>query len=1181
MTENAKPYVPLHTHTCYSILDGLSSPNQLVQKCREHGMPACAITDHAGLFGFMPFALAAQDNIKPIFGCELDVSPTTTDDRSATGSHEAAEHLVVYARNETGYRNLCKLVSKAHLYGWHYKPRVDDHLLAAHSEGLMASSACLSGRIPSRLLANRPEEARRAAARYAEIFGRERFFIELMNHGMDEEEQIIGQLYQIARELNLLPIATNDSHYTNREDARTHDILLCSQTKKTLNDESRMRLPTDQFYLRTPAEMWSWFRRWPDAVENTLAVAEQATFVMPKDQRLIPNYEVPDGKDHFVYLRELAQEGLRWRMGSHPPREYQERLDYELGVIHQMAFVDYFLVVWDMIHFARRNRIAVGPGRGSGAGSLVAYSLGITNVDPIRYGLYFERFLNPERKSMPDIDTDFCYRRREEVISYLRQRYGEMNVAQISTFQTMKANNAFRSVARAMGIPMSETNELLRLLPAPGGRKPYESLEQAREADPAALEEAFRANPVFAEVFNEARKLEGAISAVSTHAAGVVICDHDLTDHVALYRSASSELSSTQVQMEMQGVDKFGLLKIDVLGLRTLTVIWDTVDLVRRNRGIDIDLDSIDYNDEATYHLIRTGDVKGVFQLESAGMRDTARRVGVQNIEELCAVIALYRPGPMAFIDKYIESKFHPEKVVYDPPQTEPILRETYGVAIYQEQVLGLVRTCAGFTTGKADNIRRAMSKKKVEELASYKAEFIEGCRRNGIGEAKAEDLWMRIQAFAGYGFNKSHSLAYAIVAFQTAYLKAHYPQEFMCALLNSEIGKQEKLAEYVQDVRNRDIDLLPPDVNASGVGFTIENGKIRYALEAIRDVGEKPAAAIVAEREQNGPYQDIFDFCVRLADARLNKTLLTNLNYAGAFLSTGWSIHEVDLMIDLALREGQVRQKERSSGQTLLFGDTGDAGHARPHVQEYPEMDLCEKEKQVIGFYLNRHPLRRYWETAVVFTSVSETELPELKNGEKCSLAGVIVNIRVIRTRNSDEMAFVVFETPRGSLEATVFSDVLNQHRNLLRKEMLVAGLGHVNERNDRISIILDDLVHMEDAEARLTRALHIRLSPDMLEASFLTRLQDILSRAPGTLDVFLHCPDPTGRNSEMIIHPVSRYCVRRDAGLLAELRAMVGPRSAWWSPAAGLPRWNPGNGSTQGGRRRNQQDGKWSRTY
>jgi len=613
-----------------------------------------------------------------------------------------------------------------------------------------------------------------------------------------------------------------------------------------------------------------------------------------------------------------------------------------------------------------------------------------------------------------------------------------------------------------------------------------------------------------------------------------------------------------------------------VLGLRTLTVIWDTVDLVRRHRGIDIDLDHLDIHDDAAYHLIRTGDVKGVFQLESAGMRNTARRVGVQSIEELCAVIALYRPGPMAFIDKYIENKFNPDKVVYDPPQTESILQETYGVAIYQEQVMGLVRACAGFPPGKADNIRRAMSKKKADELASYKAEFIAGCQQNGIDEGKAEDLWVRIQAFAGYGFNKSHSLAYAIVAYQTAYLKAHYPLEFMCALLNSEIGKQEKLAEYVEDARNRGIEILPPDVNASGVGFTIENGKIRYALEAIRDVGEKPAEAIVAERERNGPYRDIFDFCVRLADAKLKSPLLTNLNYAGAFLSTGWNIHEVDMVIDLALREGQLCQKERSSGQALLFEASGEVGHTRPQVQEYLEMDLCEKEKQVIGFYLNRHPLRRYWDTAVAFTSVSEMELSELENGEECSLAGVVLDIRVIRTRKNDEMAFMVLETPKGTFETTVFSDVLNRNRTLLRKEMLVACIGHVSERNNKISIILDDVVHMEEAESRLTRALHIRLNLENLEKLFLNRLRDSLSRAPGSLDVYLHCPDPTGR--EMIIHPASRFCVRRDPDLLEELRALAGGRSVWWSPAAGLPRWNRGNGTAREARRRRRQDSEWS---
>jgi len=1159
MSDTSKTYVPLHTHTCYSVLDGLSTPRELVQKCLDHGMPACAITDHASLFGTMDFSLAAEKKIKAIIGCELYVAPTTMEDRSATSSHEAAEHLVVYVRNETGYRNLCKLVSKAYLYGWHYKPRVDDNLLAEHSEGLMASSACLSGRIPRRLLGGHYDEACRAAAKYAEIFGQDNFFIELMNHGMDEEEQIINELHRLARDLRLLPIATNDSHYTNREDARTHDILLCSQTKKTLNDENRMRLPNDEFYLRTPAEMWSWFMRWPDAVENTLAVAERCDFVMPKNQQLIPNYDVPGGEDHYAYLRRLAWEGLAWRVGDNPPQEYRERLEYELGVIHQMDFVDYFLVVWDMIHFARQNQIAVGPGRGSGAGSLVAYCLGITNVDPLYYGLYFERFLNPERKGMPDIDSDFCYRRREEVINYLRRRYGEMNVAQISTFQTMKANNAFRNVARAMGISTPETNDLLKLLPPPPkANKNFESLREAQEADPVTIEEAFRSNAVFANVFREAMKLEGAISAVSTHAAGVVVCDHDLTDHVALYRSADGDLHSTQVQLDMKGVEKLGLLKVDVLGLRTLTVIRDAVELVRQNRGIEIDLDQLDTHDEETYRLIRAGNVKGVFQLESDGMRDTARRVGVESIEELCAVIALYRPGPMAYIDKYVESKHHPDRVVYDPPQTETILRETYGVAIYQEQVMGLVRVCAGFSAGKADNIRRAMSKKKAEELATFKIEFIEGCQKNGISEDKAEDLWERIQAFAGYGFNKSHSLAYAIVAYQTAYLKAHYPLEFMCALLISEIGKQEKLAEYVQETRELGIEVLPPDVNASDVVFKIENGAIRYALEAIRDVGAKPAADIVAEREKNGPYRDIFDFCARLVDAKLNSRILGNLNHAGPSCPRAGRIHEVDEVIELALREAQVRQKEREGGQILLFEGTTEAVHTRPRVQEYPEMELCEMEKQVIGFYLNRHPLRRYWDTAVSFTSLTDRDLYELENGEECSLAGVVQNIRVIRTRTGTDMAYVTLETPKGVFEATVFSDLFNRCKNLFRNEMLLTCIGRVNEYNEKTSIVIEDVAHMEDAVARFARALHIRLNWEHIEVSFLTRLREILSTAPGSLDVYLHCPDPAGRCDEILAHLDPQCGVRLDSTLLEELGALLGPRSVWLSPAAGLPRWN-----------------------
>ena len=1143
-------FVHLHNHTEYSVLDGACRVREMLERCGQYGMTACAITDHGSLFGVIDFYLSCKKaGIKPIIGCELYVARGSRHERKARTASAAYDHLLLLCENETGYHNLCRLSSKGYLEGFHYKPRVDEDLLREHHEGLIAGSACLGGEIPRHLMNDDVEAADEAARKYIEIFGRENFLIEIMDHDMPEERRVNPSLVELARRHDLMLVATNDSHYLDKADAKAHDALLCIQTNSNLDDEARFRFPTEQFYFRSSEEMKEVFREWPEAVTNTVEVAQRCNVELPLGRRLIPEFIPPDGITKKDYLRKLVSLGLEDRYDGNVPDEHRKRAEFELGVIESMDFVDYFLVVGDFIAHARKEGIPVGPGRGSGAGSLVAFALAITNIDPMRYGLLFERFLNPERVSMPDFDLDFCYRRREEIIEYIHNKYGKDNVSQIITFGRMLAKQVVRNVGRVLGMPYGDVDRIAKLIPD----ELKITLKKAIDREPE-LKRSVEEDPEVGRLWKLALRLEGIIGTCGTHAAGVIVCDQPLTDHVALFKAPGSDVVASQV--EMKGVEEVGLLKMDILGLRTLTVVHDAVRFVKENRSVSIDIDHLEPDDPDTYALLRSGNTTGVFQLESAGMRDLSKRIGLESLEEICALVALYRPGPMQLKDQYIECKHHPDRIVYDHPLLEPILRETYGVALYQEQVMQVVQAVAGFTLGQADILRRAMGKKKADLMAEQRSKFIEGAKSNSIDEKTAVTLFERIEQFAGYGFNKSHSMAYAFVAYQTAYLKAHYPVEFMTALLTSESGNLDKVGFYVEECRRMNIEVLPPDVNSSVARFTVENDVIRFGLTAVKNVGEGPAEGIVAERDENGPFKDLFDFCSRVDSKQVNRRLIESLNKAGAFVSTGWNRHQVEAALDDALGEGQIAQRERDSGQTSLFDLMGSEEaaptlHQKPDVDEWPENEILAFEKELLGLYVSSHPLARYAEKIRRFSTIHASQIPALRDGQEVVIGGLIANVKHYTTQRGNQMAFLTIDTLDGQCEVTVFSDVFEQCAGLLMQDKIVMIPARVSFRNDEPGLLADQIVAIEDTEKRLTRAVHIRVNTVGIDDALLTELIDILDTKPGRCEVYLHCV--TAARDEVTIHATSACRVAPSQELQTDVERLLGADSLWYTGGNG----------------------------
>ena len=1076
-------FAHLHVHTEYSLLDGSNKIKEYVARVKELGMNSAAITDHGVMYGIIDFYRAAKAaGIKPILGCEVYVAPGSRHEKLPGGnSEDRYYHLVLLAENQKGYENLTKIVSKGFVEGYYYKPRVDIELLEEYHEGIIALSACLAGEVQKNLLRNMYDEAFKAAKRYEGIFGKGNFFLELQDHGMAEQRLVNQQLLRLSQETGIELVATNDVHYTYAEDEKPHDILLCIQTGKKLEDENRMRYEGGQYYVKSEDEMKKLFPYALEAIGNTQKIADRCNVEIEFGVTKLPKYDVPEGYTSWEYLNKLCFDGLYQRY-EHPEGELEARLRYELGVIKTMGYVDYFLIVWDFIKYARDNDIMVGPGRGSAAGSIVSYCLGITNIDPIRYQLLFERFLNPERVSMPDIDIDFCFERRQEVIDYVVRKYGPDRVVQIVTFGTLAAKGVLRDVGRVMDLPYAFVDSIAKMVPAELNM----TLEKALQNN--ELKALYESNDEVHELIDMSKRLEGLPRHSSMHAAGVVISQKSVDEYVPL--SLGSDGSVT-TQFTMTTLEELGLLKMDFLGLRTLTVIQNAVQLVEKNKGIKIDIDNIDFNDKGVLDSIGTGKTDGIFQLESAGMKSFMKELKPQSLEDIIAGISLYRPGPMDFIPQYIKGKNDQSSITYDCPQLEPILKPTYGCIVYQEQVMQIVRDLAGFTLGRSDLLRRAMGKKKLDVMAKERQSFvygneqegIPGCVSRGISEAVANKIYDEMIDFAKYAFNKSHAAAYAVVSYQTAYLKHYYPVEFMAALMTSVIDNSAKVSEYIYTCRQMGIEILPPDINKGEGRFSVDGNNIRYGLAAIKSVGRPVIEAIVKEREQNGPFKHLKDFIERLSGKEVNKRTIESFIKAGALDSLQGTRKQFMVIYVKILEQVNQEKKYSMTGQMSLFDIVSDEQKSEfdiplPNVGEYEKETLLAFEKEVLGIYVSGHPMEEYegkWRKNITNTTLDfqideETGRTKVREGAKAIIGGMITGKTIKNTKTNKTMAFLNVEDLVGTVEVVVFPRDYEKSRMYLNEDTKVFVKGRVSEEDDNASkLICESIIPFEQVPCEL----------------------------------------------------------------------------------------------------------------
>ena len=1111
-------FTHLHVHTEYSLLDGSNKIQEYVNRVRELGMDSAAITDHGVMYGVIDFYRAARAaGINPILGCEVYVAPGSRFDREIGSGDDRYYHLVLLAENNQGYANLMKIVSKSFVEGFYYKPRVDLQLLEKYHEGLIALSACLAGEVARFLTRGMYEDAKAAALRYQDIFGKGNFFLELQDHGIPEQQNVNQQLLKMHRETGIELVATNDVHYTLAEDAQPHDVLLCLQTGKKLSDENRMRYDGGQYYVKSPEEMERLFPYATEALENTHKIAERCHVEIEFGVTKLPKFDVPEGYTSWEYLNELCFKGLEERYQP-VTEELKERLNYELSTIKNMGYVDYFLIVWDFIRYARDHDIMVGPGRGSAAGSLVAYTLGITQLDPIRYDLLFERFLNPERVSMPDIDVDFCFERRQEVIDYVRRKYGDDCVVQIVTFGTLAARGVIRDVGRVMDLPYAQVDTIAKMIP----QELNITIDKALKMNPE-LKKTYEDQPEIHDLIDTARRLEGLPRHTSMHAAGVVISQRDVSEYVPLSRAQDGSIVT---QFTMTTLEELGLLKMDFLGLRTLTVIQNAVHLIEQDTGVHLDMQQIDYNDKKVLDSLGTGRSDGVFQLESAGMKNFMKELKPQSLEDVIAGISLYRPGPMDFIPQYIRGKNHPDTIQYDCPQLEPILKPTYGCIVYQEQVMQIVRNLAGYTLGRSDLVRRAMSKKKAAVMEKERqnfvygneAEGVPGCIANGISEQVANKIYDEMIDFAKYAFNKSHAAAYAVVSYQTAFLKYYYPVEFMAALMTSVIEMPNKVAEYIQVCRQMGISILPPDVNCGIYGFSVDHGAIRYGLSAIKSVGRPVINALVEERGKNGTYRSLKDFIERLTGI-VNKRAIENFIKAGALDclegNRRQKMNVYGQIVDSIAQE----KKNSFAGQMSLFDlvsdeDKKDFEIRMPNVGEYDKEMVLAFEKEVLGIYLSGHPLEGYRGIMDKMISAKTTDfqpdeesgIPKVYDGQKVIIGGMITERTIKYTRNNKVMAFLTVEDLVGTVEVVVFPRDYEKWQTLITDDARVFIQGRVNAEDDRPSKLILEKVHsFED----IPREIWIQFKDKAEYSAAEAELQSFLQSASGTSAVVIYLKD------------------------------------------------------------------------
>lgn len=1066
-----RSFVHLHLHTEYSLLDGACRIDRLMGRAKELGQSAVAITDHGVMHGCVDFYKAAKKaGIKPIIGSEVYVATRSRFDKV---SHiDGNNHLVLLCKNKTGYENLIKLVSHGFTDGFYNKPRVDKQLLEQHHEGLICLSACLAGEIPQALLAGNFEKAKETALWYNNVFGQDNFYIEIQDHGIEDQRAVLPGLIRLSRETGIPLVATNDAHYLTKEDSRMQRILVCIQTGKTINDEDRLEFGTDEFYVKSTEEMYALFPEVPQACENTVKIAEQCNFDFEFGVTKLPYFKAPDGQDNEEYFRHLCESGLIERYGENPLPEVRERLEYEMDVISRMGYTNYYLIVYDFIRYARSKGIPVGPGRGSGAGSIAAYCVGITNIDPIRYNLLFERFLNPERISMPDFDIDFCYERRQEVIDYVIQKYGEDHVAQIITFGTMAARAAIRDVGRVLDIPYQKVDTVAKMVPMELGMTLKRALEVSRE-----LAAMVGSDPQVAELIDIAMKLEGMPRHASTHAAGVVITPEKASEYVPL----STNDGAVVTQFPMGTIEELGLLKMDFLGLRTLTVISDAEKMIRRSEP-DFSIEEVSYEDTKVYNLLSSGETAGVFQLESGGMRRTLVGMEPRSMEDIIALISLYRPGPMDSIPTYIYNRRNPGKINYKTEKLAPILDVTYGCIVYQEQVMQIFRELAGYSYGQADIVRRAMSKKKHDVMEKERGHFCEGCAQNGIPERVANQIFDEMTSFASYAFNKSHAAAYAVVAYQTAYLKCHYTKEFMAALLTSVLDSTSKVIEYISECQRMGIQVLPPDINHSEAGFVVQGGDVRYGLMALKNVGRNLITTAVRKRSEDGPFISLYDFCSRMAGTEINKRAIESFIKSGAFDGLEKNRHAMMNALEGILKSVDNHRKKNLEGQLNLFDVAAgsDASlvdeYVMPEIPEYPKDILLQQEKEVSGLYLSGHPLEQFKEQIDTIGNCTISHLTseeEAEDNRPVTLVCTVAKVKMMTTKSNDMMAFATVEDLTGSMEVLIFPKVLQAATTQIKENAVLIVSGRTSIKEDEDPKIVADRIRAIDDDSPETRAL------------------------------------------------------------------------------------------------------------
>ncbi len=1131
MTNQSIPFVHLHTHTEYSLLDGASRIPELIAEAKNLGMKALAMTDHGQMYGAVTFYKEAKKaGIKPIIGCEIYLAPQSRRDTFEVDGVRYY-HLILLAENETGYRNLVQLVSLANLEGVYYKPRVDKELLRKYHEGLICLSACVAGEIPQALVRDNMERADRLVQEYIDIFGRNNFFLEIQKHGLADEKKAAAGLVELAKKHKLGLVVTNDAHYIHRADHEFHDVLLCIQMGKTLDDPNRMRFNSDDYYLKSAEEMAELFPEYPEAMENTVRIAERCNVDFSFGNHYLPKFPLPEGTTEEEYLRRLCEEKLTLRYNP-VTAKVQERLDYELSIIHRMGFDSYFLVVWDFINYARQQAIAVGPGRGSAAGSIVAYVLGITDIDPLKYALLFERFLNPERITMPDIDIDFCYIRRKEVIEYVKRRYGEDHVAQIITFGTMAARGAVRDVGRALDLPFAEVDRIAKLIPTELGITLDKALQES-----ADFRQAYEGSPATKKLIDLARDIEGMPRQSSTHAAGVVIAREPLTHYMPVQISDGTLVTEYDKDL----VEELGLLKMDFLGLRTLTVLGDAVKNVETSRGIQLDLREIPLRDEKTAQMLCEGKTGAVFQMESAGMTALVKDIHPESFEDLIPTVALYRPGPLGsgMVQDFIDGRRGKKQVSYLHPLLQPILQETFGVVLYQEQVMQIVQVLAGFSLGQADLLRRAMGHKQPELLMKQKADFLAGTKKNGIDDSLAEKIFELLFHFANYGFNKSHSAAYALVAWQTAYLKAHYPPEFMAAMLSSVMDFNDKVSVYIEQCRRMGIPILPPDINASSATFSVDGKAIRFGLAAVRNVGEAAINELETVREKGGAFKSLLDFCSRVDLRIVNKRVVESLIKGGAFDSLknyrSQLLAVLDSVINLALRA----QKDMSHGQIGLFeDDAADAALevALPDIREEIPAQLLAWEREITGFYITGHPLDKYQTVLDRLPAIGRVLSGEAKERQLVRVAGLVANAKRIATKKGDTMCFITLEDYTHSIEVIAFPKVFYEHMNLLTVDTPLVIEGRVNLTDTGAKILADQIWSLDTYRSDY----YITIRDEQASEENFQALRQIFSQHHGEHIVYLYMVDKQQR-----IKTEPQYWLDDSLQATAEIEGLFGKGS------------------------------------